>query len=296
MLLYVVQHNGSSPGREGFSMAVDADGQMCGTIGGGVMEYKLVEMSKVLLAKGQHNVKIMKQFHDKQQPHNQSGMICSGEQTIAFLPLLQKDLAVVDLLLRNKKQCFRLSPQGLEVVQEEEKLHLGFRFLSENDWSYTSKSDKQRVVHIIGAGHTALALSEVLRFTGFYIKLYDDRPELNTFVANTFAHEKQTVDYAQIARILQPTPDDFVVLMTIGYRDDKRVLVQLLDKKVFYLGMLGSKAKIRTLFAELEAEGYNPQSWQHVFTPIGIDIRSQTVQEIAISIAAQMIKVLRAGE
>ncbi|HVF96458.1 MAG TPA: XdhC family protein, partial [Flavisolibacter sp.] len=81
-----------------------------------------------------------------------------------------------------------------------------------------------------------------------------------------------------------------VVIVTFGYRDDKIVFKQLLEKNFFYLGMMGSEAKVKTLFKELEKEGINPESWKHCFVPVGIDISSRTANEIAVSIAAEIIQ------
>src|SRR5258705_9297852 len=87
MLLYVLESSGSSPGRQGFFMAVNANGEMEGSIGGGMMEHKFVEMAREKLkAQGtrdkEQGTSLKKQVHDKSATKNQSGMICSGEQTI----------------------------------------------------------------------------------------------------------------------------------------------------------------------------------------------------------------------
>ena len=78
-----------------------------------------------------------------------------------------------------------------------------------------------------------MALSELMHFLGFYIKLYDDRPELNTIAANSFAHEKHIVNYDSIASHFINAENDYAVIMTIGYRTDKIVLKQLLDSIIF---------------------------------------------------------------
>src|SRR5258706_11525010 len=79
MLLYVLESSGSSPGRQGFFMAVNANGEMEGSIGGGIMEHKFVEMARERLLAVSHEplaADIKKQFHDKVAAKNQSGMIC----------------------------------------------------------------------------------------------------------------------------------------------------------------------------------------------------------------------------
>jgi xanthine dehydrogenase accessory factor len=84
-LLAVLQSEGSSPGRQGFKMALANSGEMCGSIGGGIMEHKLVELARKLLTENKPFAPILKkQIHSKAAAQNQSGMICSGEQTVAI--------------------------------------------------------------------------------------------------------------------------------------------------------------------------------------------------------------------
>src|SRR5688500_13286067 len=85
MLLYVLDSKGSSPGRQRFFMMVNSFGEICGSIGGGIMEHKFVELAKEKLSnatKYTESGEIKKQYHDKTAAKDQSGMICSGEQTI----------------------------------------------------------------------------------------------------------------------------------------------------------------------------------------------------------------------
>jgi len=128
-------------------------------------------------------------------------------------------------------------------------------------------------------------------FLGFYSKVYDDRPELNTILQNFFANEKIMVpDYQQLVGRMNLQREDYVVVMTIGYRTDKIVLKQLLREDIYYLGMMGSKKKRELLFGELKEEGFSEQELAKVYTPIGIEINSITAPEIAVSIAAEIIE------
>ncbi|HMX38005.1 MAG TPA: XdhC family protein, partial [Ferruginibacter sp.] len=134
-----------------------------------------------------------------------------------------------------------------------------------------------------GAGVVVLAAA-----TG--VDGYDDRPELSTMIGNVFADERHLTDYASISESLQATPGDYVVIMTIGYRTDKIVLRQLLNMPFAYLGMLGSARKTETLFAELKQEGVGQDLLERIHAPIGINIDSKTTREIAVSIAAEIIR------
>ena len=296
-LLYVLESEGSSPGRQGFKMAVAADGTFNGTIGGGIMEHKLVEKARQMLTENEANVSLMRQYHDKQQAINQSGMICSGSQLNAFIPIARKEEAIVKYITEGQQKIIQLSTKGIslrDAIPQDKNYDLEFR--NEKDWFYSEKINQQPVIHIIGGGHVSLALSQQMSFVGFFIKVYDDRPGLNTMEENSFAGEKYFIeDYGKLGDTIQASTDDHVVIITFGYRSDKVVLKQLLDKKFAYIGLIGSDKKIETLFKELEEEGIEPARWTHVFAPIGINIFSKTAAEIAVSIAAEIIREKNKG-
>ncbi len=299
MLLYVLQSEGSSPGRRGFNMAVAADGSFIGTIGGGIMEYKLVEKAKAMLANGASETLLMWQHHDKKSSE-QSGMICSGSQLNAFIPLTIYQLPIIEAITNSErdgtKQIIQLSPEGISILHEINTTPLPLlQYQSATDWFYQELVNDQPVIHIIGGGHVGLALSEMMHFLGFYVIIYDDRTDLTTLNDNQFANEKRLVNYATIGELFTNRPNDYVALMTVGYRTDKVVLQQLLDKDFFYLGLMGSQNKIKTLFLELEVEGYSSASLNRVFTPIGVNIYSKTTREIAVSIAAEIIREKNKG-
>jgi xanthine dehydrogenase accessory factor len=292
MLLYVLESEGSSPGRNGFKMAVASDGTICGTIGGGIMEHKLVEKAKAMLQQNENFVLLMRQHHDKEHTIDQSGMICSGSQLNAFIPLSYPDKKSVDTILLDGEYIIQLSPKGLSIQESTPKdKNFSLQFKSEADWIYKEKINQRPVIHIIGGGHVSLALSELMCFLGFYSKVYDDRPELNTILQNFFANEKIIISgYEQLGECITDCKNDYAVIMTLGYRTDKIALLQLLKKEFFYLGMMGSEHKIETLFNELRSEGIVEESLKKIFTPVGVNIYSKTTPEIAVSIAAEIIR------
>jgi len=292
ILLWVLESEGSSPGRRGFKMAVAADGEFTGTIGGGIMEHKLVEKAKSLLSDGVSSISLQRQFHDKQHSRDQSGMICSGSQLIAFVLFSVSDFNVVESIyaVKDRNKIVHLSKNGISIADKSEDETTGLIYTNEEQWQYTELIDQRPVIHIIGGGHVGSALSELMNLLNFYIKIYDNRPQLNTLQRNSFAHEKHVVDYETIGDVIAANKEEYVAIMTFGYRDDKIVFKQLLNKEFYYLGLMGSEAKIATLFKELEEEGISRDKWKHCFIPIGINIYSKTTKEIAVSIAAEIIR------
>lgn len=295
-LLVVVESKGSSPGRQGFKMAVTTEGSLCGSIGGGIMEIKLVELAKTRLQSTIETPFLKKQIHNKLAAHDQSGMICSGEQTILFLTLTQQDLATIKRIVFCLKNytaiVLKLTPQYFSVF-ENQKLNAAFNFvlIDEMNFVFTENLGFKNELFIIGGGHCALALSELMSKMDFRIHLFDDRSDLNTLEKNKYVHQKHLVDYSEIGAYIPSGNNVYVVVITVGYRTDALVLRQILDKKVRYLGVLGSVAKMRTLLNELRKEGFDETILRGVHTPIGLSINSQTPEEIAVSIAAEIVKV-----
>ena len=118
ILLQVLESQGSSPGRQGFRMVVDETGQMHGSIGGGIMEYKFVEMAKVRLLEEVEERSVHRQIHDKIAPKNQSGMICSGEQTVLLYTIQENDREAIDNVIEavsnHQPGTIRLSHNGID--------------------------------------------------------------------------------------------------------------------------------------------------------------------------------------
>ncbi len=293
ILLYVIDNEGSSPGRKGFSMALAEDGEFVGTIGGGIMEVKLLELARRQLQKKAEKVLIKKQYHDKKHAKNQSGMICSGEQMVAIVPLQKKDLQFLQKVLEAKEKTtnsvkIKLTQNGISIAEPQESERL-YQLDDTEQFEVIVSLNNPKRVHIFGGGHVGLALSQVLSLLGFYVMVYDDRRELNTLQKNEFADEIHLVNYGEVENIVFWGEDDSVVIVTFSYRTDKLILQQLYNKSFAYIGMMGSDAKIQTLYQELEAEGISLEQLSHVAAPIGVKIYSKTAMEIAFSIAAEMI-------
>lgn len=299
MLLYVLESKGSSPGRQGFMMAVNAAGEMSGSMGGGIMEHKFVEMAKERLKANdiQHGAATLKkQVHSKSAKKDQSGMICSGEQTVFLYTIRQKDIRHIDNLIaslqQNKNGTFELSHDGILFSSAVPAQNFYFKQQDEIEFLYQEKTGYKNRLYIIGAGHCSLALSQIMSTMDFYIHLYDDRQNLNTFEQNDFVHAKTIVeDYSKLSDIISSGANTYVVVMTVGYRTDKIVVETLAGKQFGYFGLLGSRTKITTLFKEFEAEGISDEVLKNIYAPIGLPIKSQTTEEIAVSIAAEIINV-----
>lgn len=305
MLLYVLESKGSSPGRQGFFMVVVDEGSlgqmsMEGSIGGGIMEHKFVEMAREKLRAHENKSQTKKQYHDKATSKDQSGMICFGEQTIFLYPLVSKDKPTINRIIssleHNQNGTLILSPAGIDFSDEVPDKNCEFIMRSKDDWEYREKTGFRSRLYIIGGGHCALALSNLMRRMDFYIRVYDDRSQLKTMLVNDAAHEKHVVsDYSELSHLVEPGPDHYVVIMTMGYRSDDIALRALLDKKFRYLGVLGSQSKVERMMQQYRAEGIRKEWLDRIHAPIGVGIKSESPEEIAVSIAAEIINVKNAS-
>jgi len=301
MLLVVAESSGSSPGRAGYKMAVASDGELCGSIGGGVMEVELVERSRAMLPTRDGSAFLINQVHQKDSP-DPSGMICSGWQTVVVKRLSSADLeAVIAIIVRIEQRdanSFEISDlrfQILESNQDDSPSSLSRK--GETEFRYVERVPRVRNLYIIGGGHCALALSELMSKLDFRIAIFDDRPELNTIEKNDFADEIKIIDeYERIGEHIADNNDSYVVVMTLGYASDKVVIKWLCEREFKYFGVLGSKAKMATLMKELREEGIPEEQLARIRTPIGIPINSRTPEEIAVSIAAEIIAVKNGAE
>ena len=295
-LMIVVDSKGSSPGKPGFSMAVSNDGALFGSIGGGSMEFKLVEQCRELLRDKELNIFLKRQIHNGDKVDS-SGLMCSGEQTIAFIPITSSDIHninnITHCLKENKTGILNITSYNLSFAMSEENYDNQYSYsASENDsWTYREIIGFKNNIHIIGAGHVGFALSKLFFQLGFKVLLYDNRDNFKMLNDNPYAHEKLVIDYKKADKYIVIGSNSYVVIMTNNHKQDIEVLRALIDKKVHYLGLMGSKTKVSKLKKRLKDEGVKDDDLNRLYSPIGIPIGSQTPDEIAISIAAEIIKI-----
>ncbi|MDX9694490.1 MAG: XdhC family protein [Bacteroidales bacterium] len=296
ILIIVVEVNGSSPGKVGFKMAVSESGVLNGSIGGGVMEFNMVELARKELKKENIKSFIKRQIHNPDAGTEKSGLICSGEQIHAFIPFDKSSIHTIQQLI----DCFANGNKGVltltnaqftfEVDKTQDK-PINYQYTNENNWFYSEQMGLLNTLYIFGGGHVSVPLSQVANMLDFRVEIFDNRKDLSTIQANHFAHKKTIVDYSDIAHLVSEGMNSYAVIMTAGHKADQLILKQLVTKNLKYLGMIGSKNKTKTIFENLLNEGIKQLDLDKVDAPIGLSINSETPAEIAISIAAKMVQV-----
>lgn len=146
---------------------------------------------------------------------------------------------------------------------------------------------------IFGGGHVALSLCKLARLAGFEVTVIDDRESYANRERFPDAGQVIAADFEATTATLRPSASSFLVIVTRGHRDDMRVLSWAVKTPARYVGMIGSRRKVLSIYNELEKEGMERELFERVHAPIGLDIGAITPEEIAVAIVAEMIAVRR---
>jgi xanthine dehydrogenase accessory factor len=150
---------------------------------------------------------------------------------------------------------------------------------------------------VVGAGHIARPLCQIASMIGFRVTVIDDRPEYANERWFPDADRVLVVDYDDPFARLEIGDDAYIVLVTRGHKYDYDCICQLLslERLPAYLGMIGSRRRVRAAFEALVRDGVDPERLAEVHAPIGLDIGAETPEEIALAIAAELVAVRRGG-
>ncbi len=150
----------------------------------------------------------------------------------------------------------------------------------------------QPTLYIFGGGHVSMALAATAHTAGFQVGVIDDRESFANSERFPMAREIYTT-YEEAFEKLKPNASSYLVIVTRGHRDDMRVLHWAAGSEARYIGMIGSKRKVLSVYKALEAEGVPAEKFANVHAPVGLDIGALTPEEIAISITAELIAIRR---
>ena len=145
---------------------------------------------------------------------------------------------------------------------------------------------------IAGAGHIGKALSQIGSMLDFEITVIDDRAEFANPCNIPHANHIIIDNIGKAIDMIEKGKDTYIVIVTRGHKDDADALKACIGSGAAYIGMIGSKKKVALMHKEFIGNNWaTEQQWNKIFAPVGVDIKSKTVEEIALSIAAQLVKV-----
>lgn len=305
VLCTVLGIEGSAPRAAGAKMLVRADGSTLGTVGGGALEHFAALHASELLPQGRSETR---QYRLDQNGAANIGMVCGGEVLLGFLCLLPESaqtlsaLDALDRALSGHENAwlqteYRKDGTAELTVTVGEDLHgEGARLPKEPTlavWEdsvlFTEPVSERFTVYIFGGGHVGAALVPALAAVGFPVTVFDARQELAVKERFPLADRVVCGDYGSIAETVQILPEDYVVVMTPGHGADFQVLCQALNTGASYIGCIGSRKKVAFVNARLQEAGFSDAQIARIHAPIGLPIRAQTPEEIAVSIAAELI-------
>ncbi len=150
----------------------------------------------------------------------------------------------------------------------------------------------QPVVYLFGGGHVSMAVAKAANATGFGIGVVDDREAFANKERFPMALEIYT-SYEEAFEKIRPNASSYLVIVTRGHKEDMRVLAWAVRTEARYVGMIGSKRKVLSVYRALENEGYKREEFKRVYAPMGLEIGALSPEEIAVSIAAELVAVRR---
>ncbi len=150
----------------------------------------------------------------------------------------------------------------------------------------------QPVVCLFGGGHVSMAVAKAAHAAGFGIAVVDDRESFANKERFPMAQDVHT-SYEDAFEKIHPNVATYLVIVTRGHKEDMRVLAWAVRTDARYVGMIGSKRKVLSVYKALEEEGYKPEEFERVYAPMGLEIGALSPEEIAISIVAELIAVRR---
>jgi xanthine dehydrogenase accessory factor len=306
VLVTLLTTSGSTPRKSGAQMIVLKGGESFGSIGGGQMEFDVIQECMLLYVTNKTRIK---HFSMSGESAADLGMICGGQADVLmeYLDPLSESVRIyytklVEILDKRTpeiNQIVEIYPSDVadSVKKSIQTLHgeVLYSILNTLDFdSHKSKGNNQHIIPsifqprciIFGGGHIGQKLAPLVTWVGFSTIVVDDRLEfINPGVEKTLL----TMDYREIFDTTTIDHNTFIVIVTRGHLNDQVVLERALASQAGYIGMIGSKRKCLLVFDDLLKKNFDEKAIQRIHAPIGLQIGAQTPEEIAICIAAEMI-------
>jgi xanthine dehydrogenase accessory factor len=321
-LCRLVETRGSTPQKAGAAMLVFPDGSQSGTLGGGCVEAEVKRRALAVMDRRAAEIAVFQLDNDYGWD---DGLICGGRMTVLIDPLADEAarryvVAVAEAaanggateaiafdaeksgLAAASCYLFDANEQLTATLRAESTVDAGMETLraslrplsirprpyAAGGVSYLTHLPRTRLL-IVGGGHVGQALGNLAADLDFDVWVVDDRAEYASEERFTRAERRIVGPIGPTLAELEITPDTYCVIVTRGHNHDEEALYHLVNRGARYVGMIGSRRKIKLIYDDLLNEGVTAEALQKVHAPLGIDIGSQTVMEIAVSIAAELV-------
>lgn len=319
----LVETRGSTPQKAGAAMLVYADGSQAGTLGGGCVEAEVKRQAIAILADGEPQIVRFQLDNDYGWD---DGLICGGRMLVLVDPVRDAEArdyyqAFGQLLADGRGCC-----EAVVIDAEKSGLPATASYLFDRERNvvavlrgkcptgeaptavadhlpslderprpraaggiaYLTALERCRLL-VVGGGHVGQAVGNGAVDLDFDVWVVDDRQQYVSPERFPRAQRLICGPIDQVLPGLEITPHTYCLIVTRGHNHDELALYHLVDRGARYVGMIGSKRKIKLIFDDLRSEGVSPEALTRVYAPLGIDIGSQTVPEIAVSILAELV-------
>ncbi len=326
VLATIIRRQGSTPRQAGTRCLVLADGTLVGTIGGGLLEFKVIQKAREVLQAGKS---ALLEFRLSGQDVAHTDMLCGGTVDVYLEPLFpeQKETAALFrevaatiedhatgvLLTRIAQGTPANDPSGRLFIRADGTLPensgkwatlpgMPRRFLElkgprtfEDDFTqpviYAEPIVPDDRLYIFGAGHISTFLAPLAQSAGFGVWVLDDREEFANPQRFPSIEKVLAIPFGEAFTQVRVTPAAYIVILTRGHAFDLQLLREALGTEAGYIGMIGSRKKRNLIYGTLRGEGVSQARLDQVYSPIGLPIGAQTPEQIAVSIVAELIQV-----
>ena len=280
---------GSSPQKKGAKALFFADGRIVGTLGGGCLEAEIQDRARRALLTGQPATFDLVLDHDFGWD---DGLICGGKVQGVILPrAAEADAIWREVARREATRTWGVRKDFSIDWVDRAGSETGAPESSATEWLYQETVSPPCALWIAGSGHVAQAVAPIGLQLDFEVTVFDDRP---TFASRGFLPEAVRLRVGAWEELLrEPLPQKpvFGLIVTRGHQRDALVLAGWIRHPFGFLGMIGSRRKARLIFEQFIEENIaTREQLAEVACPVGLDIDSRTVPEIAVSIAAQLVQ------
>lgn len=290
---FVAEATKGSPGSPGAAIAIALSCAPFGTIGGGKMELDLIEEATAALGAGAFLPRCETLHHHAVSEGRASGLICGGSQTHVSLVLdPDRDLetleAILEAVASDAVGGLEVTPNGLNFLADNFASHRAL-VCEGDDWSFREGLSNPRRIAILGGGHCGVALAGAMRRLGYAVQVFETRENLFTFAQLPANEAVRLENFAAAGELIARPSSTFAIVVTSAYPTDVDALAGLLPLPLPFIGLMGTRLKIARIRGALTERGFAPNDLDRVTAPVGLAMDSDTPEEIAVSIAAQIL-------
>lgn len=323
VLISILKSSGSTPRTKGTTMLVSCNGENFGTIGGGLLEAKIVKYASEIVIKKQQ-ICVM-DINLSPEESGGIGMVCGGYLSIILDPISTGKCIEVFFsscldIIKQGHKCNFLTLYRVDKQSKKASHYLVYdnKILSDSNTpnqkqinlieQYNTQFPNVSIanlnnimiacspiyipkLYIIGAGHIAQPTAIMANIVGFSVIVMDDRQYFANLKRFPNVEAIKIVDFSNAFHDVHIESESFIVIITRGHIYDAIVLEQAILTNALYIGMIGSTKKRNSIFESLKKKGFKNRDIRRIHSPIGIDIGSETPEEIALSIVAEMVLV-----